>query len=238
MKIGPDTVAIVTGANRANGIGFALVHALLERGCGHVVGSYRRPETSRALLDLAESEQRLSALALDLTDPASAEGFAEGCLSRFERLDLLINNAGLGSTRAATILDATIEQFEQQLQVHVVGPLRMARLLRPLLEQSPQPVILNISSGLGQMQRVGASYIHYGPAKAAQNAMTRQLAGALRGKGVVMAINPGWVQTDMGGGGAPVSPPRSANGILDIAERADQNDNGRFYDLSGEEMEW
>lgn len=123
MQIGSDTVAVVTGANRANGIGFALVSALLTRGCGNVVGSYRSPESARVLLDLAEGEPRLQALPLDLTDPASAAAFAEECLSRFDRLDVLINNAGLGSTRAASILDAAIEQFEEQLQVHVVGPL-------------------------------------------------------------------------------------------------------------------
>lgn len=99
-------------------------------------------------------------------------------------------------------------------------------------------MIVNITSGLGQMHRIGASYIHYGPAKAAQNAMSKQLAGAMRGEGVVMAMHPGWVQTDMGGGGAPVAPDESAAGILDVIERASPSDNGRFYDYAGSEMEW
>lgn len=238
MKIDANTVAVVTGANRANGIGFALVEELLARGCSSVLGSYHRLEHSKALLDLAERDQRVEAQVLDLTDPDTASEFAKFAHKKYQKIDLLINNAGIGGTRSTSIITAPIEDFEGQLQVHTIGPLRLTQLLWPLLENSMLPVIVNVSSTGGSMSRISRSYLFYGPAKAAQNALSIQMASNLEGRAIVIPIHPGWVVTDMGGSNAPLSPTESARGILDRVEQATEQDSGRFVDYTGKQLDW
>lgn len=238
MRISADTVTIVTGANRTRGIGFALVQELLARGCGQVLGTYRETANSQALLDLAKVDERVKAHPLDLTKPASAKEFADSCIKNYDHLDLLINNAGLGSAAGDSIVEANIEDYEDELQVHAIGPLRLTQLLWPLLKKSKLPVIVNVSSNAGQMRHIGGDDLFYGPAKVAQNAISLQMAENLSGKAIVIPMHPGWVATDMGGSSAPVSPQESARGILDVAQKAKPANNGHFVDFRGKELPW
>ncbi len=237
MKIGADTVAVVTGANRAKGIGFALVQDLLARGCQRVIGSYNREDHSEALLELAEGDARVLAHKLDLTDAQSARSFAEFCTQSLDKVDLLINNAGMAGTRANSIIDASIEDYEAKLQVHSIGPLRIVQLLWPLLRQT-KPVIVNVSSTGGLMENIRGGYLFYGPAKAAQNALSIQMAANLGDAAIVIPIHPGWVSTDMGGENAPITAQESARGILDYVEQAKQTDSGKFVDYRGKNLSW
>jgi NAD(P)-dependent dehydrogenase (short-subunit alcohol dehydrogenase family) len=238
MKIGARTVAVVTGSNRAKGIGFALVQELLKRGCQRVVGSYNREEQSAALLELAEKDERVLAHKLDLTDSTSAKAFADFCLKSLPKIDLLINNTGMGGTGSKSILEADIKEYEDKLQVHVVGPLRLTQLLWPLLQKGDVPVIVNVSSNAGRMSSIGRGSLFYGPAKAAQNAMSIQLAAHLGQTAIVIPIHPGWVSTDMGGENAPILPAESASGILNYVESARSEDSGRFVDFTGKSLSW
>lgn len=238
MKFSSTTVAVVTGANRARGIGFALVQELLARGCGKVLGSYRLAKNSKALLDLARLDPRVKAYQLDLTDKTGIHAFGAFCLQTYDHIDLLINNSGPGGTRGRSIMKAPIEDYEEELQMHAVGPLRLAQLLWPLLKKSKLPVIVNVSSSAGRMSSIGAGNLFYGPAKAAQNAISIQMAAGLGDQAIVIPMHPGWVATDMGGSSAPVSPQESARGILDYLAKARSNDSGRFVDFRGKGLPW
>lgn len=238
MEFRDSTVALVTGANRGNGIGFALVCEFVRRGCGRVVGTYRHQESSKALLALAKRHERVTALRLDVTSSSSVALFNKHCEKYFDCLDVLVNNAGIRSTRGAPIEMAPIEALEHQLQVHAIGPLRMVQTLFPLLKHSSCAVIANISSVLGSMKGIGAGHVHYAPAKAAQNAISKQLASSLRGRMIVLSLHPGWVATDIGGRGAPVSPAKSARGLIDIIEAASLTDSDTFKDYRGNSIPW
>jgi NAD(P)-dependent dehydrogenase (short-subunit alcohol dehydrogenase family) len=238
VKISKDTVAVVTGANRARGIGLALVRELLDRGCGQVLGTYRSTENSAALLELAASDARVKAHALDVTDAASVDEFAKFCAEQYTKIDLLVNNSGIPSTKARSFMEATAEQYDQQLQVHAVGPLRLTRALWPLLKASGSALILNISSDAGTMARMPDGLIHYGPAKVAQNALSLQMASYLEGEAIVVPIHPGWVATDLAGPGAPILAPESARGLADQIERITAADSGVFIDWRGHKLDW
>jgi NAD(P)-dependent dehydrogenase (short-subunit alcohol dehydrogenase family) len=95
-------------------------------------------------------------------------------------------------------------------------------------------VIANVSSVLSRIDSMGPAYTAYAPAKALQNAFTVQLAASLRRRGVItFAVHPGWVATDIGGRGAPVSASDAAQGIADMILMASAKDSGTFRDYTG-----
>ncbi len=228
--------AVVTGANRADGIGLALVRELRARGCAPVVGTYRDAATSTALLAETASDPDMLAAELDVTSEQSVEAFGQWCARRLDRVDLLVNNAGLGSV-PGSIVTAPIEDLEQQVQVHGIGMLRVTRALLPLM--GPGSVALSVSSSLGSIADMNAGSTYYAPAKAFQNALTRQLAATVRADGVIaFSASPGWVATSMGGAGAQLTPEESARQLADLLLGAGPEDAGTFRSLDGGVIAW
>ena len=228
--------AVVTGANRADGIGLALVRELRARGCAPVVGTYRDPATSDALLDLAATDADVLAAELDVASERSVEAFSAWCAEHLDRVGLLVNNAGVGSVDGS-IVTAPIEELESQLQVHGVGMLRVTRALLPLM--GPGSVAVSISSSLGSIAGMGSGSTYYAPAKALQNALTKQLAATVRREGIVaFSACPGWVSTSMGGSAAPLTPEESARRLADLVLNAGPDDAGTYRSVDGEIIGW
>ena len=228
--------AVVTGANRADGIGLALVRELRARGCAPVVGTYRDPASSDALLNLAATDAGVLAAELDVASERSVEAFSRWCTEHLDRVGLLVNNAGVGSTDGS-IVTAPIEELESQLQVHGVGMLRVTRALLPLM--GPGSVAVSISSSLGSIAGMASGSTYYAPAKALQNALTKQLAATVRREGIVaFSACPGWVSTSMGGSAAPLTPEESARRLADLVLNAGPDDAGTYRSVDGEIIEW
>lgn len=235
--------ALVTGANRGIGLGFA--RQLLVDGW-HVVATCRQPGRATDLNMLAgEHPGRLHVLPLDVAEPKShAELVRELPLvldgrddDRPGRIDLLVNNAGVlhsgerfGSLSAAN--------FEDSLRINAIGPLLFTQSLAPSLSEGAR--ILNLSSRLGSITlttRFGTP--SYDISKAALNMATVLLARALEERGiVVVAISPGWVRTDMGGSDGEVAVDDAVAGMLQVASRLQPVDNGRFLDWQGKLVPW
>lgn len=173
-----DSTVLVTGANR--GIGQALVEEALRRGAKHVYAGTRRP--------LTHPDERVTPLALDVTDPAQIQAAIESVGS----LDILINNAGVGlyadlSDRAA---------LEQHLAVNLFGTYDTTLAFLPLLTRS-RGAIVNVLS-LAALAAVPLDPT-YSISKAAAFSLTQSLRAALAGRGVtVHAALAGPVDTDMG----------------------------------------
>jgi NAD(P)-dependent dehydrogenase (short-subunit alcohol dehydrogenase family) len=231
---------LVTGANR--GLGLEFVRQLLERG-DRVVATCRHPGKATALSALAgEHPGRLHVLPLDVADPrAIAELVRELLLldddSDSDRLDLLVNCAGVlhsgerfGSVGAPHIDDS--------FRANAMGPFLLTQALTPRLRDGAR--VANISSELGSiggLTRFGTP--SYNISKAAQNMATALLAEALRPRGiVVVALHPGWVQTDMGGAGATITPVQSVAGLLRVIDGLKRADSGQFRDWLGEHLSW
>lgn len=232
---------LVTGANR--GIGLAFVRQLLARG-DRVVATCRHPGKATALNTLTgEYPGRLHVLPLDVADARSrAELVRELPLvygDDVEKpvIDLLINNAGVlhSGERFGTLSAA---HLEDSFRTNAAGPLLLTEALAPMLADGG--IVANLSSQLGSITnttRFGTP--SYNISKAAQNMATVLLAHALRDRGIrVVALHPGWVQTDMGGDGAQITVDASVTGLLRVIGNLSAADSGRFLDWRGEALPW
>ena len=242
--------ALVTGANR--GIGLEFVRQLLARG-DHVVATCRHPGKASALNTLAgEHPGRLHVLPLDVADAKSRASLLHDLplvLGDDGRIDLLLNNAGVlhSGERFGHVEQAMLDD---SLRTNAIGPFLLAQALVPLLcdvapghaddTGSPRTVIANISSQLGSIAnttRFGTP--SYAISKAAQNMASVLLARALAERGIlVLALHPGWVQTEMGGAQAQVAPADAVAGLLQVIDGATQAQSGSFVDWRGEPLPW
>ena len=234
------TYALVTGANR--GLGLEFVRQLLGQG-RRVVATCRQPGRATALNALAgEHPGRLRVLPLDVAEARSRDEMVRELplLAGDDapvRIDLLLNNAGVlhsgerfGNVSAANLDDS--------LRTNAVGPYLLVQSLAPLLADGAR--VANLSSQLGSIggaARFGT--LSYAMSKAAQNMATVQLAHALAPRGiVVVALHPGWVQTEMGGAGAQVTSEDSARGLLEVISGLGDRDTGHFLDWQGNTLPW
>lgn len=226
---------LVTGANR--GIGLAFVRRLLARG-DRVVAACRHPGKATALNTLAgEYPGRLHVLPLDVADAKSRAELVRELPLVGGRIDLLINNAGvLHSGERFGALSAA--HLEDSFRTNAAGPLLLTEALAPTL--SDGGCVANVSSQLGSIAnttRFGTP--SYNISKAAQNMATVLLAHALHDRTIkVVALHPGWVQTDMGGAGAQITVEESVLGLLRVIDGLSPADSGRFLDWRGETLPW
>jgi NAD(P)-dependent dehydrogenase (short-subunit alcohol dehydrogenase family) len=231
----PTKTALVTGGNR--GIGFEVCRQLAARGFS-VLLTARDAEKSRAAAAKLKSVGRVEPVVLDVANASSIEKAAAEVSSRYDCLDVLINNAGINYDTWESVENAEIDgTVIETIRTNLLGPWRMCQAFLPLLRKSRAGRIVNVSSESGSLANMGAGPPAYQITKAALNALTRTLAGELRGTSVLVnAVCPGWVATDMGGtGGRPVAD--GANGILWAATLADNGPTGGFF-RDGKPLPW
>ncbi len=220
---------LITGANRGLGLEFARqFHAE-----GYlVIATARRPDAADDLNALGVRVEQL-----DVADAASVANLAARLGDA--PLDLLINNAGIGSG-SRTFETVDIDAVERIIQVNTIGPMRVTQALLGNLRQGRGRQIVNITSGLGSIERntQGGAY-GYRESKAALNMFTRSLAGELRDQGFIcIALSPGWVQTDMGGPDARLTPEQSVSAMRTVIGSLAPDDSGKFFNQNGDEMPW
>jgi NAD(P)-dependent dehydrogenase (short-subunit alcohol dehydrogenase family) len=220
---------LVTGANR--GIGLAFARALSARG-DSVVATARQPEKAR---DLVKLDLRVEQL--DVADEKSISALARRLAG--DPLDVLINNAGIGDA-GPSFSRLSMKDLEQAFRVNSIGPVAVAQTLLPNLRAGTRRTIVNLSSGLGSIsQNTSGGWIAYRASKAALNQLTRAMAAELKkDRFICIAICPGWVQTDMGGHGATLSPDASVAAMLKVLDGLTPSDTGRFLDRRGKEVPW
>lgn len=228
---------IVTGANR--GIGLELVRQITARG-DTAVAAVRDPSAARELHSIAASIGREGALRIEPCDVASDESVGAFAASINDSpVDVLINNAGvMGKLTSLDAID--IDDALRTISVNAGGALRVTRALLPLIRRGGGRKLVHITSGMGSIgdNTSGGAY-GYRMSKAALNMASRSMAIDLRSERIISVVmNPGWVQTDMGGHGAPTPVADSARGILAIVDRLTIDDSGKFFDFRGHTIEW
>src|SRR5438309_4045503 len=197
-RIGKDLggkVAVVTGAS--SGIGAASARLFAEAGARVVVGYNKGVDRARAVVgDLSGGEQAgfHRAMHLPLEDTAQIKKVAAAVRDEFGRDDILVNSAGFTRMVAHHDLEALDDDLiDQVLTANVRGPFATIRTFAPLLRESGDGVIVNISSGAAQ-SGTGSSMI-YAASKAALNTMSMALARVLGPEIRVIVVAPGMVHT-------------------------------------------
>jgi NAD(P)-dependent dehydrogenase (short-subunit alcohol dehydrogenase family) len=238
---------VVTGANRGLGLEFA---RQLAAAGDEVVATARHPKTADDLNKLAtRSGGRVTVVRLDVGDPGDIEAAALHVGERFDAVDVLVNNAGIWMApdqpdRASSgpLADLRPDAVTEVIRINAVGPLAVTQALAPRLAAAGQAVVLNISSWLGSLEgaaRQGRSNLAYGMSKAALNMLTLRLAAELADQGtIVVSMSPGWVATDMGGPSAPLEPPESVKGMLNVLDALTPAQSGTFLDHAGAVVPW
>ena len=185
-------VAIVTGAS--SGLGVAFAQGLAEAGADVVLGA-RRADRLRETAALVEAAgRRAVTVATDVSDPDSCTALVEAAMGELGRVDVLVNNAGIGTAVPAT--HETPEQFRQVIDVNLNGCYWMAQACGRVMQ--PGSSIINISSVLG-LTTAGLPQAAYAASKAGLIGLTRDLAQQWTGrKGIrVNAIAPGFFASEM-----------------------------------------
>ncbi|TVT61342.1 SDR family oxidoreductase [Amycolatopsis rhizosphaerae] len=178
-----DKVVVVTAA-AGTGIGSAVAKRSLEEGAHVVLSDWHE----RRLAEKAEELGDVHAIPCDVTDEAQVQSLIDGTIAHYGRIDVLINNAGLGGSRS--IVDMTDEEWSRVLDVTLGGTFRATRAaLRAFIAQGTGGAIVNNASVIGW--RAQAEQAHYAAAKAGVMALTRCAAVDVAEHGIrVNAVAP------------------------------------------------
>jgi NAD(P)-dependent dehydrogenase (short-subunit alcohol dehydrogenase family) len=221
------SLALITGANR--GLGLETARQLSEKEFIVFLSARSREAGEAAVKELQSNGAEVRFVELEVTEIASIRSAAQAVAAHVDHLDVLVNNAAILEGENASVLHVTAESLQRTLAVNTVGPLLVAQAFVPLLSRSKRARIINVSSGAGSLHDMETYAPAYSISKAALNAVTRQLAAALRSKHIaVNSVCPGWVRTDMGGSSAPLAVAEGADTIVWLATEAPQSLTGQF----------
>lgn len=240
-------IALITGANR--GIGFETAKQLGEKGVTVVL-------TARQLVTAQEAADKLTSqgidaygIQLDVTNTSERKEVAKYISDKFGKLDILINNAGVAPKETLAVsktIDTTLEEFEYVFNTNLFSVVSLTKELLPLIQKSTAGRIVNLSSILGSLtlhSQENSPIAHfrvlsYNASKTALNVFTTHLAAELEGTGIkVNSAHPGWVQTELGGDGAPMNITDGAKTSVELALLDADGPTGKFIHL-GEEFPW
>jgi NAD(P)-dependent dehydrogenase (short-subunit alcohol dehydrogenase family) len=218
-------VALVSGGNR--GIGLEVCRQLAERGITVVMGSRDAEQGREAAAELPEG---VVVHQLDVADPESVERLARSVEEEFGRLDVLVNNAAISNDEGQSGVDADLGRVKEALEANLFGAWRLCEVAIPMMRRNGYGRIVNVSTGLASLEDMGGGSPGYRVSKTALNVLTRILASELRGSGILVnAVNPGWVQTDMGGSGATRTVEEGAEALVWAATLPNNGPNGGFF---------
>jgi NAD(P)-dependent dehydrogenase (short-subunit alcohol dehydrogenase family) len=223
---------LITGANRGLGLGLARVY--LEDDW-QVIAAVRQ---SSAELE-ALRNGHLDIFQLDLCDDGQLAALAARLAGG--HLDMLINNAGRQAEPGRQGLgDFDRAAWHAVFDINLLTPMHLSELLLEPLARADRGRIVTISSDLGSMElnSYGGLYA-YRASKAAVNSITRSLAIDLKDRGIIaVALNPGWVLTDMGGPDAQLEVETSVRGMKKVIDGLRPEDSGKFLSWDGRELPW
>lgn len=226
------TIAI-TGA--ARGIGLNLTRLHVEAG-DRVFALVRNPQGADQLNALAAgSGGLLTVHQLDVSDLASVKAGAAD--TGDAPIDILYNVAGVTGTAAPELDSTDWAAFDETIDILLKGPLRVLNAFLPRLGAGSK--VINLSSQVAASTWPYGGLYAYVAAKAGLNRLMRSVAIDLRDRGVIVGIiHPGYVQTEMGGPGADITPQESATGIRKLASEWTIERSGDFYRWNGEPHPW
>lgn len=239
MSTSQQRIAFITGANR--GIGFETARHLGEQGIKVIIGARDEAKGLEAVAQLKAEGVDAEYLHYDAASANSPHVVVEALQSRFGRLDILINNAGIlkeeliGQNNTLTVNQNTLKET---FEANFFAVVALTQALLPLLQQSPAGRIVNLSSILGSQTLHStpdspidvAKGLAYNASKTALNMFTIHLAHALKNSRIkVNSAHPGWVKTELGGPDAPMEISDSWKTSVRLATLDDNGPNGGYF---------
>ena len=219
-------IALITGGNR--GIGYAIAQGLLEADFQVIIGSRSLERGQKAAEKL--NFPLVSAVEIDIADDNSIDKAFNELNAKIDRLDVLINNAGIYPDNGFNILTIDRDLLNKTLNVNTFGAILVTQKFLPLLEQADKARVINYSSGYGQLAGLSANVPSYCLSKLTLNGATIMLADALYSKNItVNAVDPGWVSSDMGGENAPRTVEQGADTAIWLATVDSVEDSGKLW---------
>lgn len=233
-------VALVTGANK--GIGLEIARQLARAGIAVIMGARNLQRGQDAASDLAKTGLDIEAIEIDLTDEASIASAAAKIAAKYNRLDILINNAGIVDPEDGPPSVSSTAATRRLMETNFLGTLAVTQAMLPLLRRSSAGRIVNLSTTLGSLAINGdpsspyyeARLIGYNASKAALNMLTVQLAAELRDTSIVVnSVAPGYVKTDLTGGNGFMTPAEGARLPVEYALLGPDAVSGSFIEPQG-----
>jgi NAD(P)-dependent dehydrogenase (short-subunit alcohol dehydrogenase family) len=241
-------IALVTGAYK--GLGFEWCRQLGKQGYKVILTARDLKKAQEAAELLNEQELVIYPKALDITDEKQIEEIAFWASEMFGRIDLIVNNAGINPkdyadksrmAKAFYLNDLDAKEMLDVIHINSIAPLLVVKHFKQLLTKSEKPIVINISSWLGSVTNLtfGGHYGYIG-SKNLLNVLNKSLANELKQENIIcINVNPGWVQTDMGGKKAQFTTEQAVTNILtNIVSKVSIAESGKFLNFDGSEHPW
>uniref|UniRef100_A0A7E4VIX4 NAD(P)-binding protein n=1 Tax=Panagrellus redivivus TaxID=6233 RepID=A0A7E4VIX4_PANRE len=241
--LGPSV--LITGANR--GLGLAFVKELVkQKQVTDVFAACRNPANANELNALAKAHPSVQLLQMDVSNDSEIADAVKQVSKKLGNrgLNVLINNAAILTFTGAEYSNPQRKVLEEHMAINIVGPIMVTDAFLPLLRKDSSAekpsLVVNISSESGSVrdaQPPAQGNIAYGITKAGLNMYTRYLASGEKYNHVVtVSVHPGWLRTDMGTEHAPNSVESGASAVLESISKLGIDDNGRFINNKGQDM--
>jgi NAD(P)-dependent dehydrogenase (short-subunit alcohol dehydrogenase family) len=224
--------ALITGANR--GLGLEFTRQYVADGW-KVLATCRDPEKATELNSISGEIQ---VLPLDVSDFLAIETVSR--MLAAEKIDLLLNNAGVIGHRPWALGDTDYEIWTEMFRINTQAPLKMTECFVDQVARSDKKLIVSITSRLGSIDAndSGEQYT-YRSTKAALNMVHKSISIDLADKGITaVVLHPGWVRTDMGGPNADIDPVDSVSGMRGVIAQLSSADSGKFFSYDGSSVDW
>jgi NAD(P)-dependent dehydrogenase (short-subunit alcohol dehydrogenase family) len=232
-------IALITGANK--GIGKEIARGLGRKGFTVLVGSRDEKNGQAAVEEFKKEKIDAYTVRLEVTNEASILSAAQWTESKFGKLDVLVNNAGIIADMSKPS-EADLALVRKAYETNVFAPIRLIQVFLPLLKKSEAGRIVNVSSGLGSLTLASdpngpyaaVNVLGYCTSKTALNAVTVRFAQELRGTPIkINCADPGYCATDLNGHSGPRTAVQGAIAAIRLATLPDDGPTGKFFDEEG-----
>ena len=220
---------LITGAGR--GLGLELARRFVDLGW-ETLGTVRDPAKGAAMPKGSQT------FLCDSTDRSSLARLARDLAGK--PIDVLFCNAGMFGKRKQSVGTVDYDTWAEVMRVNVFSPMACVEALVDNVAASARRQVVMMSSRMGSMgENAAGGEVVYRSSKAALNAVTKSLSIDLAPRGItVVAVHPGWVQTDMGGPAAALTPAESVAGLADVVLGLGPAINGGFLNHDGAPIAW
>ena len=234
-------IALVTGGNK--GIGFATAKQLLELGYFVYVGARDEKKGLEAVQQLNAAGYKSAALlVIDVADINSVKAAAELIYERNGNLDVLVNNAAIGGPQPQSAGKLDIATLREVYDTNFFGLVQVTQAMLPLLQKSPAPRIVNVSSELGSLgyhyrdksEYFASNLMAYSTSKTAVNAFTLMLANEMQQTPFkINSVTPGYTATDLTDHTGSQTPDEAAKVLVKYATLDQDGPSGQFFGSAG-----